>query len=84
MFGLFFTVAAFLLALAFPRTAADRVRTNDPRASIEERYGDRTRYLERVRAAAERLVRERHALAEDVEAMVTRAGTLWDHLHATS
>jgi hypothetical protein len=38
-------------------------------------------YLERVRQAAQQLVAMRHVLAEDVEAIVERAGRLWDHLH---
>jgi len=68
--------------LAFPRTAADRARTHDPRASIAERYGNRDRYLTLVREAVERLVTARHALAEDVDAIVSRAGALWDFVNA--
>jgi hypothetical protein len=33
-----------------------------------------------VRAAAEALVAARHALGEDIDPMVTRAGELWDLL----
>ena len=40
----------------FPRTAAERQRTNDPRRSIEERYGSRDAYLGQVSAAALELV----------------------------
>jgi hypothetical protein len=64
----------------FARTRAERERQGDARPSIEERYGSRAGYLAAVRAAAERLVGAGHALAEDVEAMVTRAGELWDLL----
>lgn len=66
----------------FPTTAAERRRTGDPRASIEERYGSRAAYLERVRAVADEGVARRHLLAEDVPAIVTRAGALWDLVHA--
>jgi hypothetical protein len=66
--------------LAFPRTREERARTRDPRASIEERYASRAAYLDAVRAAAEALVAARHALAEDVEAMVARAGERWDYV----
>jgi Alpha/beta hydrolase domain len=62
----------------FPRTAAERVRTGDPRPSIEERYGGRQDYLDRVRGAAQAMVAERHLLAEDIAAVVERAGRLWD------
>ena len=64
--------------LAFPRTPQERQRRGDARASIQERYGSRAGYLAVVRAAAETLVAARHALAEDVEAMVERAGQRWD------
>jgi hypothetical protein len=66
--------------LAFPRTREERARTRDPRASIEERYASRAAYLEAARAAAEALVAARHALAEDVDAMVARAGERWDYI----
>ena len=68
--------------LPFARTAAERAATGDPRPSIAERYGSRDRYLALVREAAMRLVTARHALAEDVDAMVARAGALWDFVHA--
>jgi hypothetical protein len=64
--------------LAFPRTRRERERRGDPRPSIEERYASREAYLAAVRAAAEALVAARHALAEDVEAMVERAAECWD------
>jgi hypothetical protein len=64
--------------LAFPRTPEERQARGDARASIQERYGSRAGYLAAVRAAAEALVAARHALAEDVEAMVERAGQRWD------
>jgi hypothetical protein len=66
--------------LPLARTRAARERSGDPRPSIEERYGSRAAYLAAVRTAAEALVGARHALAEDVDAMVARAGELWDLL----
>ena len=66
--------------LPFPRTAAERARSGDPRLSIEERYRGRQDYLDRVRRAAEALVGERHMLAEDVAGVVERAGRLWDYV----
>ena len=66
----------------FPISAAERTRTGDPRPSLEERYGSRAAYLERVRAVAAEGVARRHLLAEDVPAIVARAGALWDLVHA--
>ncbi len=68
--------------LAFPLTRAEREHSGDPRASIAERYPSRAAYLERVREATQKLVAARHVLAEDVEAIVARAGRLWDLLHS--
>ena len=68
--------------LPFPRTRAERLATDDPRRSIEERYGSRGAYLEKARAAALALVAARHVLAEDLDALVERAGRLWDWVHA--
>ena len=68
--------------LPFPTTAAARERSGDPRLSLAERYGTRTAYLERVRAAAAAAVGRRHLLEEDIPAVVARAGALWDFIHA--
>jgi hypothetical protein len=67
--------------LPFALTRAGRERAGDPRLSISERYPSRAAYLERVREAAQTLVAARHLLAEDVDAIVARAGELWDYLH---
>lgn len=67
--------------LAFARTRAERLETEDPRASIAERYASRGAYLAQVRQAAVGLVGARHLLAEDVEAVVARAGQQWDLFH---
>jgi len=61
-------------------TAEERARTRDPRSSITERYGDRDGYLARVRREAEDMVAARFLLAEDIEAVVERAGALWDFI----
>ncbi|HXJ77512.1 MAG TPA: alpha/beta hydrolase domain-containing protein, partial [Candidatus Methylomirabilis sp.] len=68
--------------LPFPLTRDERERTKDPRLSLEERYGSRPGYLAHVRRALEPAVAARHVLAEDVDAIVERAGQLWDYLHA--
>ena len=68
--------------LPFSRTADERARRGDPRPSIAERYRSRDDYLAHVRGAAEALVKARHMLAEDVDAVVERAGRAWDLIHA--
>jgi len=64
--------------LPFCRTADERVRRGDPRPSVAERYASRGAYLARVRAACAELCALRHMLAEDVEAVVARAGRQYD------
>ena len=69
--------------LPFALTRAQRERTNDPRASIAERYASRAAYLDRVRDATRTLIADRHVLAEDLEPIIDRAGRLWDWIHAS-
>jgi len=71
-----------MMGSTFPlaATAAERERTRDPRPSIAERYGDRHGYLAYVRGEAQDMVAARFLLAEDVEAVVERAGALWDFI----
>ena len=69
--------------LPFPLTRAARERTGDPRLSIAERYPSRAAYLERVRETTRKLIAARHVLVEDLEAIIDRAGRLWDWVHAT-
>lgn len=64
--------------LPFAATRAEREHTGDPRPSIEERYVSKEEYLRLVRQAAERLVRDRYVLAEDVEAIVVRSALAYD------
>ena len=67
--------------IPFPPTRADRQRTSDPRASIEERYASKAAYLERVREVTRRLIASRYVLADDLEAIVDRASRVWDWVH---
>jgi hypothetical protein len=68
----------------FALTREDRQNGGDPRLSIEERYTGRQDYLDRVKQAAESLVRERFMLTEDVRAVVQRAGEMWDAVVSTA
>ncbi len=64
--------------LPLPRTDAERAAANDPRPSIASRYPNRPAYLAEARRAAERLVKRRMLLREDVERAVARAAAQWD------
>jgi hypothetical protein len=63
------------------RTRAERETRRDPRPSIEERYKGRDDYLQRIRAAANALVKERFILAEDVEDVAQRATRHWEYVN---
>jgi len=69
--------STFVLA----RTAAERASTGDPRPSVEERYRGPEDYLDRVRQATAAMIEARHLLAEDADAVMTRAGLLWEFIH---
>lgn len=64
--------------IPFARTQAERATRRDPRPSIEERYASRGVYLAKIRDAAAALVRDRYLLAEDVDAVISRASGHWD------
>jgi hypothetical protein len=64
--------------IPFAKTHSDRDKSHDPRLSVEERYSSRADYVRRVEEAANRLVRERFLLQEDVPAIVDAAGQHWD------
>src|SRR5262245_39510952 len=48
----------------FPKTRAKRRKSSDPRLSIQERYRNRTDYVNRVSRAARILVEKRYLLPE--------------------
>jgi Alpha/beta hydrolase domain len=66
----------------FARTRAERLASNDPRASIAERYADRDAYLRAYDAATAALVRDGYLLAEDAPALHARAEALWTDVTA--
>jgi hypothetical protein len=63
--------------LPFPKTAADREKTGDPRKSIAERYSDREDYLTRYEKALDDLVQQRWILPEDRAALLHRGEEEW-------
>jgi hypothetical protein len=62
----------------FPLTKEQREKAGDARLSIGERYAGRQDYLDRVKQAAESLVRQRFMRGEDVPAVVLRAEAIWN------
>ena len=75
-----------LVALAgsyvpFAATKAEREAAGDPRPSIEERYGSRDEFMEKVEAVGHTLVGDRYLLADDLPAILDRAGRHWDLLN---
>jgi hypothetical protein len=63
--------------IPFAQTRASRQANKDPRLSIEERYTGLDDYLQRVRAAAMRLIANRYMLQEDLDKVLVRARSHW-------
>jgi len=57
----------------FAANRTEREAKNDPRPSLEERYGDHAGYVRRVEQAVKKLVAERLLLAEDGELFIAKA-----------
>jgi hypothetical protein len=63
--------------LPFPKTAADRIKSGDPRKSIAQRYTGSADYLARYTRALDDLIAQRWILAEDRPALLARAQAEW-------
>jgi Alpha/beta hydrolase domain len=61
--------------IPFAQTREERLASKDPRPSLEERYGTHAGFVEKVKAAAADLVRERFLLPEDAQQIVKEAET---------
>jgi hypothetical protein len=57
----------------FAKTRADRLKTQDPRPSVEERYGTLEGYVCVVQRAATKAVSERFLLKEDADRLIDQA-----------
>jgi hypothetical protein len=64
--------------LPFPKTAADREKSGDPRKPIAERYAGREDYVARVARAVDALVKQRWVLEEDRAQLLRRGELDWD------
>ncbi|HYM75869.1 MAG TPA: alpha/beta hydrolase domain-containing protein [Candidatus Dormibacteraeota bacterium] len=63
--------------IPFPKTAADREKSGDPRKSIVERYSSREDYMTRFTNATDDLVKQRWILPEDRDAVLHRGEQEW-------
>ena len=59
--------------IPFAKTRAERIAGNDPRLSIEERYGTHEAYVSAVRKAADQAVKDRFLLPDDAARYVSEA-----------
>ena len=59
--------------MPFAATRAEREANNDPRLSLEERYGSHAAYVNKVNDAVRKLVDTRLLLPEDAELLLERA-----------
>jgi len=59
--------------LPFAKTKSERTASNDPRPSLEERYGDHAGYVAAVKKAAANAVAQKFLLQKDADALVAAA-----------
>ncbi len=67
--------------IPFARTKAERMKSGDPRLSIEERYAGKDDYLKKFEAAAKSLADQRYLLPGDVSALAQRGAAEWDFVN---
>ena len=67
--------------IPFARTKAERMKSGDPRLSIEERYASKEDYLGKFEAAAKSLANQRYLLPADVPALAQRGAAEWDYVN---
>ena len=66
--------------IPFAGTKAARLKSGDPRLSIQERYTNRAEYLNKVDAAATALATKRYILQRDIPRIKKVAARHWDKL----
>jgi hypothetical protein len=59
--------------IPFAKTKAERTAANDPRPSLEERYGTHEKYVALVKAAATKAVADRFLFQEDADKLIAQA-----------
>jgi hypothetical protein len=60
--------------IPFSVTKAERLKSGDPRLSLEERYKDKNDYVSRVSRAARLLIEQRYLLPADADRLIAEAG----------
>ena len=65
--------------IPFPANKAEREKRKDPRPAIDERYTSKQDYLQRITAAAQKLVQSGFLLDGDVALLRDRAAKEWDY-----
>jgi hypothetical protein len=70
--------------IPFPKTRAERLKSGDPRFSIEERYGSFAAYRKRFADTCDDLVSRRYLLREDAERLTANREKLRDLFPAGS
>jgi len=68
--------------IPLPLTKADRIKSGDPRLSIEERYSSKEDYLAKYEKAANSLVEQRFMLPQDVAHFMKQGAAEWDYIHS--
>ena len=66
--------------IPFARTRAERLASNDPRLSIEERYGSRAGFMTAATASIDHAIAERFLLPIQRDAIVAKMGAYWDEV----
>jgi hypothetical protein len=64
--------------IPFPLTKEERMKSGDPRRSIEERYATKQVYLQKIDQAAHELLTAGFLLERDLPALHERAAREWD------
>jgi hypothetical protein len=62
----------------FAKTIAERQAANDPRPSLEERYANKSTYLDQVKAAVQKLIEQGFLTTADLEPQLKQASERWD------
>jgi len=67
-------------SIPFAANKSDRKKRKDPRVSIEERYPTQSDYLEKITAAAQKLVQQGFLLDRDIPYLRDYATKEWDYV----
>lgn len=69
--------------IPFTRNREERLSSGDPRLSIEERYADKSDYLDQINEATRSLINQGYLLENDINKIIEQASTHWDFLSST-